>query len=106
MTRSKHPNRRPSSGFSFNYGKREYNCTYSAYNHGVVFEVFMQAGKPGSDLEAMARDAAVVMSLALQYGCPLSTIKQALTEGELGEPAGPLGVMTNMISFDLEKIDD
>jgi hypothetical protein len=42
-------------------------------------------------VEASARDAAIVASLALQYGVPLVTLQQALTRNGDGSPSSPLG---------------
>jgi hypothetical protein len=49
------------------------------------------SNKPGSPIEAIARDAAVTVSIALQFGADLETIKQALTKDHDGGPATPLG---------------
>ena len=42
-------------------------------------EVFMSAGKPGAALETACRDAAVAVSIALQHGAPLDTLRHAVT---------------------------
>ena len=39
-----------------------------------------------------AQDAAVVCSLALQHGVPLSTIRRALMRNSQGRASGPLAV--------------
>jgi hypothetical protein len=55
-------------------------------------------GKPGSPIEAIARDAAVTVSIALQFGADLETIKQALTKDHDGGPATPLGAALDAIA--------
>ena len=45
----------------------------------------------------MARDCAVVTSLALQHGAPLDTIRKALTRLDNNEAAGPLGKAIDML---------
>jgi hypothetical protein len=37
-----------------------------------------------------ARDAAVAVSLLLQHGCPVDTLRQALTRNGDGSGSGPL----------------
>jgi hypothetical protein len=44
-----------------------------------VGEVFIDGGKSGQDVQSTARDAAVVLSLALQHGAPLAAINHAIT---------------------------
>jgi ribonucleoside-diphosphate reductase alpha chain len=61
-------------------------------------EVFLDAGRPGSDLCAMARDAAVCVSLALQHGTPIDSIRAAITREDDGTAAGPLGALLDAIA--------
>jgi ribonucleoside-diphosphate reductase alpha chain len=59
---------------------------------GQIAELFLNAGKPGCAAETAARDAAIILSIALQHGCPLDTIQHALTKLADGKsPAGPIG---------------
>lgn len=44
-----------------------------------------------------AQDAAVVCSLALQYGVPLDVIRKALMRDSQGRPSGPLGAALDLI---------
>jgi hypothetical protein len=53
--------------------------------------VILSSHKPGSPIEAIARDAAVTVSIALQFGAPLETIRAALTKDHDGGPATLLG---------------
>jgi hypothetical protein len=52
---------------------------------------FLTATHVGSPLEALARDCAIVVSIALQHGAPLETIRDALTKEHDGSPATLLG---------------
>ncbi len=49
------------------------------YDDGSLGEVFINGGKSGEVVEAIARDGAVLLSLALQYGADLSNIRSAIT---------------------------
>jgi ribonucleoside-diphosphate reductase alpha chain len=101
MTRLALPNRRPSEVHCF-------ACEGVTYHGGIGFEwatgrpmeVFLDAGKPGSPAAASARDAAVAVSLALQFGCPLETLRQALTRLDDGRAAGPLGTLLDLVMED------
>jgi ribonucleoside-diphosphate reductase alpha chain len=58
--------------------------------------VFLNSTKFGSAAEASAQEAALVVSMALQHGCPLDTIRHALTAK--GVAGGPLGAL--LLSLD------
>lgn len=93
MTRARLPNRRPADTTTFEHAGRGYVLTIGrASIDGDPAELFIDTGRPGDDLNMMARDLAVVTSLALQFGCPLAAIADALDKLPDGRPAGPLGV--------------
>ena len=47
-----------------------FTVTIGFYADGTVGEVFIDGGKTGQDMQSIARDAAVLLSLALQHGVP------------------------------------
>ena len=61
-------------------------------------EVFIDGCKTGNDIESIARDAAVLLSLALQHGVPPETIRHAVTRGASEEPASILGAVVDSIT--------
>jgi hypothetical protein len=86
MTRARLPNRRAAEVFDFIHGARKWTLTIGRFADGRVAEIFIDAPK-ASPIAEMARDSALVASLALQSGCPLETLCHALA----GRSAGPLG---------------
>jgi hypothetical protein len=68
------------------------------YPDGRIAEIFVSSDKPGSPIEAIGRDAAVVTSLALQFGCTVETIRHALTKDHDGGPATLLGSALNLLA--------
>jgi hypothetical protein len=57
------------------------------FDDGRIAEIFINGSKAGTTAEAIAQDAAIVASLALQHGCPIDTIRHALFRtGGLGGP--------------------
>lgn len=99
MTRAMLPNRRPCETFSFAHDGTNYTATVGRYfPSGAPGEVFLSGGKPGSAVETVARDAAVAVSLALQHGAPLDTLRAAMTRLDDGQPAGPMGRLLEMVS--------
>ena len=53
--------------------------------------------KTGNDVQSTARDAAVVLSLALQHGTPIEAIRHAVTRSGSGEAASILGAIVDRL---------
>lgn len=101
--REKLPDRRDGESIKFDVQRRDgprqtYHATVGRYPDGRVGEVFLAAGKIGSDAEVLMRDSAIALSFALQYGCPLEEIRAALTRDEGGRAEGPLGTIVDMLA--------
>jgi hypothetical protein len=96
-TRRTLPNRRPLETFEFDLDGTRYTASAGFFETGGLAELFLRAGKPGSAVEVASHDAAVVVSLALQFGTPLNAIRKALTKLPDGSAAGPLGRALDMI---------
>jgi hypothetical protein len=94
------PNRRGSVAFAVEIGGLRFTCTASRYLDGDLGEVFITNHKAGSTAGIMASDAAVVCSIALQYGVPLEVIRRALMRDGQGRPSGPLGVALDVLAAD------
>ena len=99
MVREKLPNRRPLETVKFQHGNFSYFASIGYEVHtGAVREVFLQTGKSGTELEAMARDAAILISLALQSGALLDDMRNAITRLDNGEAAGPVGRLLDLLN--------
>jgi hypothetical protein len=73
-----------------------FHITIGEYKDGKPGEVFITAlGKAGrgSMLEAFARDAGVLISLAIQYGAPLETQRRAITRDAQNRPLTFVGAV-------------
>jgi hypothetical protein len=78
------PNRRPHLVIEFEHGG-------FAYTAGVGF--FDDAGQQPAEIfltTAKHGDAAIAASLLLQHGCPVETLRRALTRNSDGTASGPL----------------
>ena len=91
------PNRRELQTFTFDLDGTLYTASAGFFQAGGLAELFLRAGKPGSAVEVASHDAAVVLSLALQFGAPLNAIRKALTKLPDGAAAGPLGRALDMV---------
>lgn len=100
MTRHVLPTRRNSEAFDFIHDGIAYRAAFSRAEpaYGPLMEVFLEGGKPGSSVQALARDCAVLASIALQYGAPLSIIHKALTRVDDENAAGPMGKFFDLVS--------
>lgn len=98
--RKRLPSRRGSVTFTFELGGLRYTATASRFSDGTLGEIFITSTKTGSTATAMAADAAVVCSIALQYGAPLDVIRKALMRDARGNASGPLGLALDLLSAD------
>jgi hypothetical protein len=96
MTRQRPPSRRLSETFELASQGLKFTATVSRFTDGTVAEVFLQNHKAGSMAGINAQDAAVVCSLALQYGVPIEVIRKALMRDSQGRPSGPLGAALDL----------
>ena len=89
--RERLPNRRQCESFEFRHAGLDFTLAAGFYADGRIAEIFLSSHKPGSPIEAIARDAAVTVSIALKFGADLQTIRAALTKDHDGQPATLLG---------------
>ena len=99
------PQRRPTYTFDLHdqAGRFDMTVSYSTFDPPgappphTVGEIFVTSRMIGSGIEAIARDAAILMSLALQHGCALDTIKHALTRNADGTPQSLMGRVVDRV---------
>jgi ribonucleoside-diphosphate reductase alpha chain len=96
MTREILPNRRRGEAYSFEHDGIRYRANVSRFADGRLAEVFLDAAKADSGVGIVGRDLAVAASLALQFGCPVETLRKALVRLSNGAAAGPLGALLDL----------
>lgn len=97
--RQRLPQRRAHELIDFEHDGRHYTAGVGRFEDGRLAEVFLNVpGRVGSSIEVMARDAATVASIALQYGAPAETIRRALTRNADESASGPLGAALDFLS--------
>lgn len=104
MGRDRLPNRRGLTAFDFTVGQVHYVASAGFFDDDLArpAEIFLDGGKPGSAVAVAARDAAVVLSIALQHGVPAESIRAALTRANDGTASGPVGVVLDRLAADAE----
>ncbi len=85
------PNRRPSKTTTYQKDGHVFQLVGGFYPDGAVGELFLNAGKTNSTLDALTSDAAICMSLALQFGCPLDVLRHAVKRDGAGRAASFIG---------------
>jgi hypothetical protein len=92
------PNRRQCESVEFRHAGFDFTLAAGFYADGRIAEIFLSSHKPGSPIEAIARDAAVTVSIALQFGADIETIRAALTKDHDGWLATLLGAALDSLA--------
>jgi len=94
------PNRRSGENFELRHGGKNtsFVITLGRYPDGRVGEVFISGAKAGSEVDAVARDGAILLSLCMQFGVPLETIKHAVTREPDGSASTIVGAVVDRLT--------
>jgi len=98
VSRRRLPQRRGAETFELEVGGLRYVVSIGRFADGALAEIFISNGKAGSDSDANARDAAIITSIALQYGVSLEVIRHALLRDPRGNASTPIGAALDIIS--------
>ena len=99
MSRICLPDRRPHELHELEFHGQVYTLGVGRFDNGQLAEIFLDASK-SSQLTAIARDAAVCLSIALQHGVPADAIRSAVTREASGESAGLVGAVLDFLQGD------
>lgn len=104
-TRRSLPNRRKNNTFSINVPG--YNAavqvTVGYFEDDSPAEVFVSGAKAGTGVDAILRDAAVILSIAMQYGVPLATLRHAVTRERDERASSVMGVLIDRLVAEQER---
>jgi hypothetical protein len=98
------PNRRPAVSFTLAFQGERYDVTTGFYEDGRFGEIFINrnrdktAAKLSQHLDAVCRDSAILMSLALQHGVDLANLKHSITRDEDGVPMSIVGAIVDSVN--------
>src|SRR5262245_62150768 len=96
--RTRLPNRRACEHFNFACNGLTYVASIGRFPDGRLAEIFISNSKAGSQSDSGAKDAAVVLSIALQHDVPLETIRRALLRDSRGVASSPLGAALDLVA--------
>lgn len=91
------PGRRPAVNARIEVGDFHMTMGVGFYADGRPAEVFVSDVKAGSHMDAVARDAAILLSIAMQYGLPLAEISKSLTQDGQGKPSSVIGELVRQL---------
>lgn len=103
-------NRRAATTIEIDHNGTPLTISIGEYPDGGIGEVFvhMHSRHLSSPLEALARDAAIIVSLAIQHGTPLDVMRRAITRntvaGETAPAAGRTGEPASLIGSVLDAM--
>jgi hypothetical protein len=99
------PHRRQATNFKGKWNGMAIFISCGYYNDGTLGEVFLSAGKLQSGMDTAAKDAAIAISLALQFGCPVETLANAFLRLDDTTPEGLAGwAMRTILDEGLDKL--
>jgi ribonucleoside-diphosphate reductase alpha chain len=96
--RQRLPNRREHELVEFEHAGIQYTAGAGRFDDGGLAEIFLSTAKHGTAVDLNARDAAVAASLLLQHGCPVDTLRRALTRNADGSASGPLARALDLLA--------
>ena len=98
MTRQRLPDRRASTAFCFECNSLRYTASASWFDDGRLGEVFVSNHRADSHADSCARDAAILASIALQFGAPLDVLRRALLRDSQGRPSTPIACALDLLA--------
>jgi ribonucleoside-diphosphate reductase alpha chain len=98
MTRQCLPTRREHEVFEFEHFGVRFVAGLGRFSDGRLAEVFLNTSKVGSAVEVQSRDAAILLSFALQHGADPTSIRRALSRNGDGEPGGPIARLLDIFA--------
>jgi hypothetical protein len=92
------PNRRPNETISFERDGSCYRMTIGFFPDGRPGELFLNHDRDDSLLDVLAHDAAILASIAIQYGATIGELRHALKRDVRGVAASPIGAALDRIA--------
>ena len=96
------PDRRVCESFNFELDGLRFTASIGRFVDGRVAELFLTNHKSGNQSDTNARDAAIMLSFALQFGADIDSIRGALCRDSMGRAVGPVGAALDLIAMEAE----
>jgi ribonucleoside-diphosphate reductase alpha chain len=89
--------RRPIELFDFESVGLKFTAGIGRYPDGRLAEIFCDNHKADSTVGTLVRDAAIILSFAIQHGADAESIRRALCRDSAGRALGPLGEILDRV---------
>jgi hypothetical protein len=96
--RDRLPDRRSAISSSFERDGARFEMTAGYYPDGRPGEIFLNADRANSLLDFLMSDAAILASIAMQYGASLDELRHAMKRDARGEASSPIGTALDRIA--------
>ncbi len=96
--RERLPHRRAAINTSFERDGARFEMTAGFYSDMRPGEIFLSADRANSLLDFLMSDAAILASIALQYGATLDELRHAMKRNSQGEPSSPIGTALDRLT--------
>jgi hypothetical protein len=98
LSRIELPQRRGGTNFEFTHSGMRFVASVRATRVGEkVTEIFLNSEKIDSFADLLSRDAACAISIALQYGVPLSALAHSMGRNADGTACSPIGELLDIM---------
>ena len=97
-SRERLPCRRPAETFDLEVAGLRYNVTVGSFPNGAPAEAFISNHKVGNASDVATRDAGILISLLLQYGCTAETIANSISRNGDGSPSRVISTLLDLIA--------
>jgi hypothetical protein len=101
--RQRPANRHQSENFTFEVNGFRFTATVSRFADGRICELFLNNHKHGNQVDTNARDAAILLSFALQHGADINEIRKALCRDSKGQALSPIGEALDRLANEREQ---
>jgi hypothetical protein len=96
--RERFSNRRASTFANFESLGMKFTASISRFPDGRIGEMFLDNHKAGSAIGTLVRDAAIILSFALQHGADIAAIRRALGRDGSGSALSPIGEALDVVA--------
>ena len=98
MPRRRLPDRRQSETVDLWHGGQRFHLTIGEYPSSKPGEVFLHGAKPGSDVDLLCDDLAVLISRLLQFGDSPAALAAGIGRLGNGDPASIVGAIADVLA--------
>jgi hypothetical protein len=95
--RKRLPQRRSHEVFAIEHEGMKFTAGIGRFPNGGLAELFVSTEKLGTLFDTVMRDAAILLSFALQYGADVEMIRRALVRNGDGSASGPIGALLDLV---------